>query len=104
MLLWNGGIVVIIGSFFLVSDTGLLHKQHYNLLLLFLIRFSVFWLMCLMIAMAGYLLQLSYNRLAMPEPDKAYAARLGLLALYTGLAGSSFAFLSFIALHQVFYK
>jgi hypothetical protein len=101
LLFLYGSIVVIIGSFFLVGDAGLLQELHFNLPLLFLIRFSLFWLMCLMIAVAGYLLHLSYNQLAMPEPDKAYAGRLGRLALYIGIAGCTIAFISFITLHQL---
>lgn len=100
LLLLYGGFVVIIGSFFLIGDTRLLNELHYKLPILFLIRFSVFWFMCLMIAVAGYLLHLSYNQLAMPEPDKAYAARLGKLALYIGITGSTLAFICFITLHQ----
>lgn len=87
----------------MASDTELLNKLHLKLPLLFLIRFSVFWLVCLIVAVAGYLLHLRYNQLAMPAPDKAYAARLGRLALYIGLAGSSLAFISFISLHGFSY-
>lgn len=100
LLLLYGAFVFMTGSFFLVKDVSLMQELHHKLPLLFLLRLSVFWFMCLMIAVAGYLLYLSYNQLAMPDPDKAYAARLGKIALYVGVTGGSVAFICFITLHR----
>lgn len=100
LLLLYGSIVIVIGSFFLVRDIRLMFELHHNLPLLFLLRFSVFWFMCLMIAVAGYFMYLSHNQLLLPEPDKVYAARLGRMAFYVGVTGGSLAFIGFVTLHR----
>lgn len=101
LLLLYGSIVIVIGSFFLVRDIHLMFELHQDLPLLFLLRFSVFWFMCLMIAVAGYFVYLSYNQMLLPEPDRAYAARLGRMALYVGVTGGTLAFIGFVVLHQL---
>jgi len=100
LLFFYGCAIVAIGFFFLALDNSLLHEVHFDLPLLFLIRFSVYWMMCLVIAVSGYLFYLSSRQLVMPRPDRVYAARLGKLALYVGVTGSTIAFVCFLTLRH----
>jgi len=100
LLTLYGSLLIIIGLFFLILDEQVLEETYRRLPLLFMIRFSIFWFMCLVVAVAGYLYYLSYTHINLPNPDKLYAARLGRLALYIGVAGCSMAFICFLTLRH----
>lgn len=89
ILIIYGCLLVCLASYFVFRDVQLAHELHHKLPLVFLIRFSLFWLVSLLIAVTLFLVQLSYHHLVLKEPDKVLARRAGYLAIGMGMAGTA---------------
>ena len=84
-----GCLLLCLASYFVVREHRLPHLLENEMPLLFLIRFSVFWFVSLMIAVILYLVHLSYNYLLLKERDKALARRAGFMTFWLGVAGGT---------------
>lgn len=80
-------ILVALAVSFLVSDQSLLYRMHYDLPLMFMVRFSAFWFLSFVLALSIFMYHLNANYINIPVSDKLYALRLGKLALWLGLLG-----------------
>ncbi|MER2997889.1 hypothetical protein [Pontibacter populi] len=84
-----GCILLCLASYFVIREHRLPHLLENEMPLLFLLRFSVFWFVSLMIAVIMYLVHLSYSYLLLKERDKALARRAGFMTFWLGVAGGT---------------
>ncbi|MBB6612439.1 hypothetical protein H7F15_15435 [Pontibacter sp. Tf4] len=87
LLLVYGCLMICLASWFVFRESYVLHELHNQLPLLFLVRFSLFWLVSVLIAVTLFLLQLSYYSLFLKEPDKKLSQRAGFVAIGLGITG-----------------
>jgi hypothetical protein len=89
LLFVYGCLLLCLASYFVIREHRLPHLLENKMPFLFLIRFSAFWFVSLMIALILYLLQLSCSYLLLKERDKALARRAGFITFWLGVAGGS---------------
>ncbi len=80
-----GCLLLCLASYFVIREHKLPHLLENELPFLFLIRFSVFWFVSLMIAVVFYLGHLSYHYFLLKEPDKVLARRAGKAIFWLGV-------------------
>lgn len=80
-------VLIALAVSFLIADQSLLYRMHYELPLMFMVRFSAFWFLSFVLALSIFLYHLDANYINIPTSDKLYALRLGKLALWVGIAG-----------------
>lgn len=95
-------ILIALAVSFLIADQSLLLRMHYDLPLMFMVRFSAFWFLSFVLALSIFLYHLDANYINIPTSDKLYALRLGKLALWIGLIGGVLAVTFYFLLPRLY--
>lgn len=87
LLLLYGCLVVCLASYFIIRDLRVIEQLQHRVPYLFLVRFSLFWFVSLLLAVTIYLAQLSSQQLQLTELDKVRAQWAGYATIALGMAG-----------------